>query len=63
MSNFFAQESNRAWLYRVALALSGLLVAAGLLSEQIAADVTILIAAVLGIGAEALATKNTSIKG
>lgn len=53
-------ESTRAYLYRIALAVSVLLVAYGVISEA-RADVWLqVILAVLAIAPSALATKNTS---
>ena len=50
-------ETTRAWIYRVLLAVQPLVVAYGLLNEQLAALWVSVIAAVLGTG---LATLNTS---
>ena len=55
-------EHVRAWIYRVALAVIGLLVAYGLLSEGEAAQWALLAAALVGLGTDGLASKNTSTK-
>jgi hypothetical protein len=53
-------EPTRAWIYRVALAVGALLVAYGLISEAEAAQWALLLAALLGLGTDALATRHTS---
>lgn len=50
----------RAWIYRVVLAVSALLVFYGLLSEGEAAQWAFLVAAILGIGTDGLASRHTS---
>lgn len=50
----------RAWMYRVVLAVSALLVAYGIIGEGEAAQWAILAAALLGIGTDGLASAHTS---
>jgi hypothetical protein len=58
--SWFEKESNRAWLYRVLLAVSAALVVFGVLSEEeTAALIAIAAAALLGNG---MAVSNTSTK-
>lgn len=55
-------EPTRAWIYRIALAATGLLVMYGAISEAEAAQWALLVAAILGLGTETLAAANTSTK-
>ena len=57
MLNF--DERTRAYIYRVVLAVLPLLVFYGLVGEAEAAEYALVAAAVLGVGADALAVKNT----
>lgn len=53
-------ESTRAYLYRVALAVFGLMMLYGLLSEAEVAGWAALVQTLLGLGVSGLATRNTS---
>lgn len=55
-------EKTRAYIYRVALAVGALLVLYGVIGEAELAQWAILVAALLGLGTDILATKNTSTK-
>ena len=53
-------ETTRAWLYRVSLAVITILIGYGILAEGEAANWALLVGAVLGFGDGLLATANTS---
>ena len=55
-------ERTRAYTYRVALAVAALLTMYGVVSEAEAAQWAVLVAALLGIGEGALATRHTSTR-
>lgn len=50
----------RAYLYRIGTALIPLLITLGVLAEDVASDVLLLLAAVLAVGEGALASAHTS---
>ena len=52
-------EATRAWMYRIVTSIIGLLLILGLLAEEVAQQITLIVAAVLGIGEGILATANT----
>lgn len=54
---FFGKESNRAYIYRVSLAVIPLLTAYGIVSDTLAAQIVGLVGAVFNAG---LAAANTS---
>ena len=56
-------EKQRAYIYRILLAVLPLLVLYGIISDGEAAQYAIVGAALLGVAADALATANTSTKG
>jgi hypothetical protein len=55
--DWFQNESNRAWLYRVLLAVSAAAIVFGLITDEEGAALVPILAALLGNG---LAAKNTS---
>lgn len=55
-------ERTRAYLYRIGTALIPLLITLGVLAEDVAADLLLLLAALLAVGEGALASANTSTK-
>ena len=55
-------EKQRAYIYRILLAVLPLLVLYGIISDGEAAQYAIVGAALLGVAADALATANTSTK-
>lgn len=62
MNGATVTDTQRAYAYRIALAISALLVGYGVLSEAEAAQWAVLAAALLGIGSETLATRHTTTK-
>lgn len=62
MIEWFKQPANRAYVYRVVTTLMPLLILTGVLANDVAAEVVLIAAAVLGIGTPALAAANTSTK-
>ena len=58
----FTNERFRAYLYRIALATVPLAVAAGWVDNDVASNILLIVAAVLGVGAPVLATANTTTK-
>lgn len=59
---WFARERNRAYLYRVTVAVIAVLVGAGLLGGITADQILFLIGALLGVGGGTLASANTTTK-
>ena len=55
-------ERTRAYLYRIGAAGIALLVTLGWLTEDVASDVLLLAAALLGLGEVGMAAKHTSTK-
>lgn len=55
-------EPTRAWLYRVAVAVAGLLTILGVLSDEVAQQVLLIAAAVLGTGGAGMAARHTRTK-
>ena len=60
--NYLKDERIRAWIYRIALAVIALAAAYGLLGPDEVPVWTAVVAAVLGIVGNGLATVNTSTK-
>ena len=58
LSSKFWNEERRAWLYKLAVALVPLLVALGIVTQDIAQLVLNVIAAMLAVGAGGLALSN-----
>lgn len=55
-------EPTRAWIYRIASAVAGLLVLLGVLTEDVAQQVLLIAAAVLGTGGAGMAARHTRTK-
>lgn len=62
LTGWLSNESHRAYLYRIAVVLVPVLVTAGVLTSGVAQTVLTIAAAVLGLGAPAVAAANTSTK-